>query len=84
MQELHTVEQIIAALGGQRAVRSLLGGNLKYNVVWNWCERKAFPPNTYKALKAALNAQGIDAPASLWGMLEPETPSSAADQESAP
>lgn len=63
---LRTTAQVIAALGGKHAVADLTGRS--WSAVWNWEDRKAFPPNTYAILKGALQAEGLVAPDSLWGM----------------
>lgn len=65
-RKLHTTPQVIDALGGKHAVSELTGRS--WSAVWNWEDRKAFPPNTYAVLKAALEAKGYAAPDSLWGM----------------
>jgi len=70
MVTLDSIEDIIDELGGLKAVGALTGR--KSGVVWNWKDRKAFPTNTYVVMQAALRAKGVDAPASLWGMPEPE------------
>jgi hypothetical protein len=67
---LRTVEQVIDALGGLGGVSELTGH--KRNVVWNWRDREAFPPNTFLVMRSALQIKGAYAPASLWNMLEPE------------
>lgn len=65
-QQLHTTSQVIEALGGKHVVASLT--KRSWSAVWNWEDRKAFPPNTYTALKAALTKANATAPDSLWGM----------------
>jgi hypothetical protein len=65
-KHLRTTAQVIAALGGKRAVADLTGRS--WSAVWNWEDRKAFPPNTYAIIKGALQANGMAAPDSLWGM----------------
>jgi hypothetical protein len=65
-RHLRTTAQVIDALGGKHAVANLTGRS--WSAVWNWEDRKAFPPNTYTALKAALADKNITAPDSLWGM----------------
>lgn len=66
MIELTTTSSIIDTLGGNAAVAELTGSNSK--AVWNWRGFDTFPSNTYVVMIAALNAKGIAAPASLWGM----------------
>lgn len=68
-QNLKTTSQVVEALGGKDAVAKLTGRS--WSAVWNWEDRKAFPPNTYTILKAKLEEAGASAPDSLWGMGQP-------------
>ena len=70
MQVLSTTSDVIAALGGTRAVADLT--HRTYNAAYNWRYFDAFPSNTFLVMQAALRAKNIDAPASLWGIREPE------------
>jgi hypothetical protein len=70
-RNLQTVEQVIEALGGFKAVGELTKRN-SANAAWNWKERNAFPTNTYVIMKGALKEIGAKAPDSLWNMVEPE------------
>ena len=65
-----TTSEVIAALGGKKAVAKLTGRS--WSAVWNWEDREAFPPNTYTAIKSALTAINATAPDSLWGMARSE------------
>ncbi len=67
MKELHTVDAVIDALGGTKAVASLT--RRKWNsAVSNWKAEGAFPTTTYTILKAELEAIGLSAPDRLWKM----------------
>jgi hypothetical protein len=68
MRTLTSIEEVIDALGGTKAVAELTKRSSP-SAVPNWKTRK-FPPNTYAIMKAALQAQGADAPDSLWNMME--------------
>ena len=72
--ELTSVDAVIGALGGLKEVASLTGrrGN---SAVPMWRQRGSFPSNTYAVMIAALQEQGKTAPASLWGMKQPEVAS---------
>ena len=65
--QLHSVEQVIKELGGFDAVKELTNRGSP-SAVPMWKNRNKFPPNTYVAMIAALQAKGFVAPASLWGM----------------
>lgn len=70
MKELTTVEQVIEALGGTAATARLLGA--KMTAVSNWKHvYKRFPPRTFVLINGELKRLGKRAPASLWGMAEP-------------
>lgn len=73
MQELQSTKAVIDALGGTKAVAELTGR--KYNAAFNWRSSK-FPSNTYLTIQTALRERDKVAPASLWGMTEPEQVSS--------
>lgn len=75
VQPLSTTADVMDALGGTGAVASLTGSKL--SAASNWRSFETFPANTYVAMKAALDARGLTAPDSLWGM------KSAVEQESA-
>jgi hypothetical protein len=70
MMPLQTTQEVIEALGGVSAVAKLTGRT--YNAAHNWRSFTTFPANTYVTMTVALAAQGKTAPASLWGMVEPE------------
>lgn len=67
---LTSTQEVMAALGGTEAVAKLTGR--KYNAAFNWRSFDTFPTNTYLVMTAALRERGHSAPASLWGMREPE------------
>ena len=69
---LTTTREVVAALGGTKAVANLTGR--KYSAAANWVQDKnpQFPANTFVVLNAALAAIGKSAPPSLWGMKIPE------------
>jgi len=69
IKQLHTVEEVISALGGFDVVKELTNRNSP-SVVPMWKHREQFPPNTYAVMKAALRSKNADAPASLWNMAE--------------
>lgn len=70
-RNLRTVEQVIEALGGPKAVGELTK-RASVNAAWNWTDRGSFPTNTYAIMKAALAEIGASAPDSLWNMIESE------------
>lgn len=67
MDTLNSVEAVISALGGVKAVQELTR-RASESAVPNWKLRKSFPSNTYAVMKAALKAKGCTAPDHLWGM----------------
>ena len=74
MQTLSSIEQVIEALGGTKAVAELTN-RASPSAVPNWKLRKSFPLNTYLVMKAALHAKGASAPDALWKMPEVESAS---------
>lgn len=66
VQPLLTTAEVMDALGGTGAVAVLTGS--KPSAASNWRGFDTFPANTYVAMKAALEARGLTAPDSLWGM----------------
>jgi hypothetical protein len=69
---LTTTREVVAVLGGLKAVAALTGR--KYGAATNWVSGRdqQFPANTFVALNAALASIGKSAPPSLWGMKIPE------------
>lgn len=65
---LDSTEAVVHALGGWGAVAELTGK--RYGTAWQW-KRNGFPADTYLVLQAALRERGLEAPPSLWGMVEP-------------
>lgn len=64
-EPLTTVDAVVVALGGTRAVADLTGAT--DSAVSNWRKSGTFPARTYIILKAALGQR--DAPDSLWSMI---------------
>ena len=73
-KDLATVDEVIAALGGQREVAGLTGRR-SGSAIPMWKQRGSFPSNTYAVMIEALQERGKTAPASLWGMKQPEVAS---------
>lgn len=73
IKRLTTVEEVIVELGGFQAVNALTGRE-SVSASSMWKLRGKFPPNTYAVMKAALEAVGASAPASLWRMPESAQP----------
>ena len=65
---LTTTNQVIDALGGVEAIASLTGRS--YDAAWNWTRSDTFPANTFLVVTAALKERGLEAPPSLWRMVE--------------
>lgn len=68
MQNLETTSDVIAALGGTKAVAELTGR--QYRAAFNWHNFRKFPANTYLVMQTALRERGLSAPSSLWGMAD--------------
>lgn len=67
LQTVETVEDVIAKLGGPEAVADLTKRE-STSAVPMWKTRKKFPLQTFTTIQAALQARGLTAPNSLWGM----------------
>jgi len=67
IKRLQTVEEVIAELGGPKAV-SELTDRKSASAVPMWKIRKRFPTTTFTILQAALQERGLSAPNDLWGM----------------
>jgi hypothetical protein len=67
---INTPDEVIDRLGGNSVVARMFEPPLTPNAVGNWRER-GLPPETFWTLTAALNANGLYAPPSLWRMREP-------------
>ena len=65
---LATTSEVILALGGVKAVAELTGRT--YDAAWNWNKFETFPSDTYLVMTGALRERGIEAPPSLWRMVE--------------
>ncbi len=80
--DLATSDAVLEALGGINAVVDQLvaagmpasrgGRRSTYARVGNWKYKNRFPASTYPFFKSALQARGLTAPPSLWGVLEME------------
>lgn len=66
LETLDTVDQVMAALGGNQAVASLTAS--KPSTLSMWRKAKSFPSNTHYVMTKALGRIGKTAPATLWGM----------------
>lgn len=64
---IKSADDVIDKLGGTNAVARLM--RLDARAVSNW-RKRGLPPETFVALTAALNANGLYAPPSLWRMRE--------------
>lgn len=65
--ELHSIDDVITALGGLKEVAEMTGRRSS-SAVPMWKQRGSFPSNTYAVMIVALQERGKTAPASLWGM----------------
>lgn len=68
--ELHTAADVFRALGGIKDVATIAGAS--YSAASNWKAANRFPSKTFLSISSALHRKGLDAPASLWGMVESE------------
>jgi hypothetical protein len=73
MRMLASIEEVIAELGGIKAVAELTK-RASPSAVPNWKARKAFPTDTYAIMKSALAAKDAAAPGDLWRMPEAAEP----------
>lgn len=69
-QSLSTVEEVVAALGGNGPIGEITGRKTQH--VSNWKADGKFPADTFLVLQAALKKKRLQAPPSLWGIREPE------------
>lgn len=74
LRPLTTIDEVLAALGGDAAVARLTGRGRQS--ISNWRRRRGFPPVTFLVLREALKKRGWSAPEGLWGM-EAEKPARA-------
>ncbi len=75
-KELSSVGDVVATLGGTKAVADMVGRGS--SAVSMWKHRQALPAFTFVILKSALAVRGFTAPDSLWNMAEAN-----ADEEAA-
>lgn len=68
--ELKTVREVIKEVGGMTAAAKIVG--VTPQAAWNWADRNKFPADTYLVFAAELERKKKSAPASLWGIQEPE------------
>lgn len=68
-KQLETADDVIDALGGNRAVEALTDSSPQ--TVSNWRNFGRFPSNMFVRMTAALAKQGLSAPVSLWRQMEP-------------
>lgn len=64
MDELSTVDSVIEAMGGTKAVAALFGRTDP--AVSNWRKDGQFPPYTFDVIENELRKIGKTAPRSLW------------------
>jgi hypothetical protein len=64
---LETVEEVIAALGGPKKLKELTFRESP-SAVPTWKYRKRFPTTTFTVMQGALHNLGLSAPNNLWGM----------------
>ena len=69
-RKLTTTTEVIDHLGGYHAVAELTGSAVK--AAENWRRFDTFPSKHFLIMSAALAKKNASAPASLWGMTEPE------------
>lgn len=69
-RKLTTFDEVADALGGLTALARLTGRKL--TAVSNWrCQSGRFPARTYLVIEGALNARGLSAECSLFGLEQP-------------
>jgi hypothetical protein len=71
IKHLETVDEVIDALGGIKAVSDLMQCKASSTVPM-WKHRQRFPATTFATLQAELRKRGASAPTDLWGMKTPE------------
>ncbi len=69
-RELTTTVEVMDALGGIPETAKLTGA--EYGTAWMWKPAGTFPPRYYLVMIEELKRRGFHAPASLWGMVEPD------------
>jgi hypothetical protein len=69
MKKLHTVNDVVKAIGGRKAVAELTGVTRK--AVYVWVDQSAFPSKIYMVLKEALAKHGYEADVSLFSFSAP-------------
>lgn len=71
MKQLHSVPEVLEALGGLTRAAAIVDRTAQHANGWRITGK--FPSKTFIAFSAALKERGYTAPASLWGMVEPAT-----------
>jgi hypothetical protein len=71
IRDLHTIEEVLGALGGLTRAAALVGKTA--NNANSWRVAGQLPAKTYLVYAAELKARGYRAPLHLWGMIEPES-----------
>lgn len=71
MRTLHTVDDVIKELGG--TVKASRVAGVHPSQISDWRNKKRLGAKTYVAIQQELTRLGFQAPASLWGMVEPES-----------
>jgi predicted SpoU family rRNA methylase len=65
IEELTTVEQVVRALGGNRAVATITRAK-NTSAVSNWKKAGIFPGKVHRVMKNALIERSYTAPDTLW------------------
>lgn len=68
VKHLETVDEVIAELGGTKAVAELTNRRKDSSAVLMWKNRRRFPTNTFTLLQPELERRNAIAPNKLWGM----------------
>jgi len=76
LRPLDSAAEVCEVLGVSKIAKITLRN---YRVAHNWKRFGRFPPNTFTAMQAALEAAGYTAPSSLWGMVPSDEPREAAE-----
>lgn len=76
---LETAADVIDALGGSTAAARLAGGGARVNNSTNWRATGRLPARTFLTFRSRLAELGATAPASLWGIDEPQLSDSLAE-----
>jgi hypothetical protein len=69
MKKLHSVDDVVKAMGGRKAVAELTGVTRK--AVHVWVLQRSFPSKIYLVLKDALAKLGLEADVSIFSFSAP-------------